>query len=101
MHNEELYALYSSINFIRVIESRIRRWAGHVARMGDRKRRHTVLVGKPERKGAPARPCNRCEYNIEMDITETGLKVVDWNNLAQYRCKRRAVVNTVMNFRVA
>jgi hypothetical protein len=36
-----------------------------------------VLVGKPEGKGALARPRNRCEYNIKMDITETGLEVVD------------------------
>jgi hypothetical protein len=58
-------------------------------------------VGKPEGKGALARPSNGCEYNIKMDITETGLEVVDWISLAQYKCKRHAVVNTVMNFRVA
>jgi hypothetical protein len=34
LHNEELYALYSSPNIIRVIKSRRMRWAGHVARMG-------------------------------------------------------------------
>jgi hypothetical protein len=34
LHNEELYALYSSPNIIRVIKSRRLRWAGHVARMG-------------------------------------------------------------------
>jgi len=38
--------------------------------------------GKPEGKGTLARPCNRCEYNIKMDITDTGLEVVDWINLA-------------------
>ena len=36
-----------------------------------------VLVGKPEGKGARAIPSNRCEYNIKIDITETGLDVVD------------------------
>jgi hypothetical protein len=35
LHNKELYALYSSLNIIRVIESRRLRWAGHVARMGE------------------------------------------------------------------
>jgi hypothetical protein len=35
LHNEELYALYFSPN-IRVIKSRRLRWAGHVARMGER-----------------------------------------------------------------
>jgi hypothetical protein len=34
LHNEELYALYSSPNNIRVIRSRRLRLAGHVARMG-------------------------------------------------------------------
>jgi hypothetical protein len=33
LHNEELYALYSSANNIRVIKSRRLRWAGHGARM--------------------------------------------------------------------
>ena len=34
LHNEELNDLYSSPNILRVIKSRIMRWAGHVARMG-------------------------------------------------------------------
>jgi hypothetical protein len=32
LHNEELLNLYASPNFIRVINSRRMRWAGHVAR---------------------------------------------------------------------
>jgi hypothetical protein len=36
LHNEELYALYSSPNIIRVIKSRRLRLAGHMARMGVR-----------------------------------------------------------------
>jgi hypothetical protein len=35
LHNEELHNLYSSPNIIRVMKSRVMRWAGHVARMGD------------------------------------------------------------------
>jgi hypothetical protein len=35
LHNEGVYALYSSPNIIRVIKSRRLRWAGHVARMGE------------------------------------------------------------------
>ena len=34
LHNEVLNDLYSSPNIVRVIKSRIMRWAGHVARMG-------------------------------------------------------------------
>jgi len=34
LHNEELNALYSSHNIVRVKKSRRKRWAGHVERMG-------------------------------------------------------------------
>ena len=37
LHNEGLNDLYSSSNIVRVIKSRRMRWAGHVARMGDRR----------------------------------------------------------------
>jgi hypothetical protein len=36
LHNEELNDLYSSPNIVRVIKLRKMRWAGHVARMGER-----------------------------------------------------------------
>ena len=36
LHNEELNDMYSSPNTVRVIKSRRMRWAGHVARMGER-----------------------------------------------------------------
>ena len=49
LHNEERN-LYCSPNIVRVIKSRIMRWAGIVARMGPRRGAHRVLVGKPERK---------------------------------------------------
>ena len=48
LHNEELNDLYSSPNIVRVIKSRRMRWAGHVARMGEGRGVHRVLVGKPE-----------------------------------------------------
>jgi hypothetical protein len=35
LHNDELRNLYSSPNIVRVIKSRRKRWAGHVARMGE------------------------------------------------------------------
>ena len=50
LHNEELNDLYNSPNFVMVIKSRRMRWAGHVARMGEKKGVHRILVGKPERK---------------------------------------------------
>ena len=48
LHNEELNDLYCSPNIVRVIKSRSMMWAGHVARMGDRRGVYRDLVGKPE-----------------------------------------------------
>jgi len=50
LHNVELNDLYWSPNIVRVIKSRRVRWAGHVARMGDRRGVYRVLVGKREGK---------------------------------------------------
>jgi hypothetical protein len=58
LHNEELNDRYSSTNIIRVIKSRKMRWAGHVARMGDRGA-YRVLVGRPEGKSPLGRPRRR------------------------------------------
>jgi hypothetical protein len=43
-----LYNLYASPNIVRVINSRRMRWAGNVARMGERRDVYRVLVGKSE-----------------------------------------------------
>jgi hypothetical protein len=50
LHNVELNDLYYSPNTFRVIKSIRMRWAGHVARMGERRGVCKVLVGKPEKK---------------------------------------------------
>jgi len=50
LHNEERSDLYSSPNIVRVLKSRRMRWAGHVARMGDRRGIYRVLVGKHEER---------------------------------------------------
>jgi hypothetical protein len=49
-YNEELRYLYSIPNNVRVVKSRRMRWADHVARMGEGRAVHSVLVGKPEGK---------------------------------------------------
>jgi len=51
------------------------RWAGHVARMGERRVVYRVLVGKPERKRPLGRPRRRVEENIKMDLHEVGCGV--------------------------
>jgi len=42
------------------------RWAGHVARMGERGGAYRVLVGKPEGKRPLGRPRRRWKDNIKM-----------------------------------
>jgi hypothetical protein len=43
-----------------------------VARMGEDRGVHRVLVGKPEGKRPLGRPRRRWEYNIKMDFQEVG-----------------------------
>jgi hypothetical protein len=70
MHNEELHNLYSSPNIIRMIMSRRMTWAGHVARMRDKKNVYKTLVGKPEGKRPLRRPRRRWEDNINMNLRD-------------------------------
>ena len=99
LHNEELRDLYSLPNIVRVVKSRRMRWAGHVARIGEGRGVHRVLVGKPEGKRPLGRPRHRWEDNIKTDLWEVG-GVGDWMELAQDRDRWRALVNMVMNLRV-
>ena len=70
-----------------------------MARMGEWRGVHMVLVGKPEGKRPLGRPRRRWEGNIKMDLQEVG-GVGDWMELAQDRDRWRALVSTAMNFRV-
>jgi hypothetical protein len=48
LHTEQLHDLYSLPSIIRIMKSRRMRWAGHVARMGEKRNAYRLLVGKPE-----------------------------------------------------
>jgi hypothetical protein len=48
LYNEELNDLNSSPDVLLVMKSRRMSWAGHVARMRERRVLYRVLVGKPE-----------------------------------------------------
>ena len=62
-----------------MIKSRRMRWAGHVARMGDKRGAYMVLMGKPEEKRTLGRPRCRWEDDIKIDIQELGCGA--WNGL--------------------
>jgi hypothetical protein len=47
LHNK-LCDLYSSPNIIRVMKSRRMRWAGHVARKGEKRNAYILSVGRPQ-----------------------------------------------------
>ena len=100
LHNEELSDLYSLPNIVRVVKSRRMRWEGHVARMGEGRVVHRVLVGKPEGKRPLGRRRRRWEDNIKMDLQEVQGSCGDWMELAQDRDRWRALVSTVKNLRV-
>jgi hypothetical protein len=57
-------------------------------------------VGKPEGKRSLGRPRRRWVDNIKMDLREIGGDGMVWIDLAQDRDQWRALVNTVLNFRV-
>jgi hypothetical protein len=92
--------MYSSPNIVRMIKSRRIRWAGYVARMGEGRGVHRVLVGRPEGRRPLGRPRRRWVDNIKMDLRDIGIDRANWIRLAQDRVQWRAFVNTVMNLRV-
>ena len=100
LHNEELSDLYSLPSIMRVVKSRRMRWDGHVARMGEGRGVHRVLVGKPEGKRPLGSPRRRWEHNIKMDLQEVGGACGDWMELSQDRDMWWALVSTLKNLRV-
>jgi hypothetical protein len=101
LHNEELHNLYFSPNIIRMIKSKMIRWAVNVARMEAPRTAYRILVGKPGGKRPLGRPRRRWVDNVTLDLRETGWDGMDWINLVQDKDQWRAVVNTVMNIRVS
>jgi hypothetical protein len=70
------------------------RWAGHIARMGEKKNVYRILMGKPEGKRPLGRRC-RWVDNIKMDLREREWDSMDWIGVAQDRDQWRALVNTL------
>jgi hypothetical protein len=76
-------------------------WAGHVARIGEKRNAYGILVGKPEGKRPLGRPRRRWAGNIKLDLRETGWDGMDRIDLAQDKDQWKALMNTVMNLRVS
>jgi hypothetical protein len=61
------------------------RWAGHIARMGEKINAYRILVGKPEEKRPQERPRDRRVNSIKIDLREIEWNGMDWIDLAQDR----------------
>jgi hypothetical protein len=72
LYEEELYTLYCSLNINRKIKLIRIRWVRHVARMGDRRSAHRVLMGRPEGKTLLGRLRCSWEDDINLDLQEVG-----------------------------
>jgi hypothetical protein len=83
LHNEELRDLYSSLSIIRIIKSRRMRWAGHVARMGEKSNTYRLLVRKPDGNRPLGRPRRRWVDKIRIDLGVVGRGGMNWIGLAQ------------------
>jgi hypothetical protein len=68
--------------------------------MGETRDAYRISFGKPEGKRPLGRPRRRWVDNIKMDLREIRWDCMDWIELVQDRDQWRALVNTVMKFRV-
>jgi hypothetical protein len=59
-----------------MMKSRMMRWAGHVARIVERRNAYRILVGKPEGQRPLGRPRRRWLDNIKMDLRE-----IEWDGV--------------------
>jgi hypothetical protein len=68
--------------------------------MRDKKKAYGLLLEKSEGKKPLERPRRKCVGNFGMDLGEVEWSDVDWIGLAKDRNRWRALVNSVLNFRV-
>jgi hypothetical protein len=91
LHNGKLHNLYTSLNIIKVLQSK-RTWAVHVARMGEK--RNLYKFWSEDLKGRDHSEDNRSwEDNIRMYLRETGWEDVDWIHLAHDKDQWQALVS--------
>jgi hypothetical protein len=85
LHNEGLHNLYSLPSIIRMIKSRRLGWAGHVARMGEKRNSHRKLVERPEGKRLLEDQDVGRWTILKWILREIVWDGMDWINLAQDR----------------
>jgi hypothetical protein len=67
-YNVELHNLFSSTSIMRMVKSRRTRWAGNLARLGEKRNAYMILVETPEGKTPLGGPRRRWVDNINMDL---------------------------------
>jgi hypothetical protein len=67
---------------------------------GEKMNAYRLLMGKPEGRRPLGRPRRRWLDNMRMDLVEVGWGDEDWIGLVEDRERWRALVNSVLNFRV-
>jgi hypothetical protein len=72
LHNEQLRNLFPSPSIIRMAKLWRMKWAGHVGRMGEKRKAYRLLVRKREGRRPPRRPRRRCVNNVKMHLAEIG-----------------------------
>jgi hypothetical protein len=77
-YNEERHNLKRSPNIVKVIKSRILRWAGNVARMENGRSALKILTGKPTGKRPLGKSWRIWEDNIRMNLKEIGIHTRNW-----------------------
>jgi hypothetical protein len=68
-----------------MIKSRRKRWAGRIARMGEKRNAYRILVGTPEEKRLLGIPAFGWVVDTEMDFRGIGWGGMNWIDLAQNR----------------
>jgi len=99
LHNEEFNLIYDSPD-IRIMKSRRIRWAGHVVRVGDKRRLYSILIGKSDGRRPVGRQKLRSEGNIRRYIREVGVLDKKWFGLAHDKILWGTFVTAAMNLRV-
>jgi hypothetical protein len=99
LHNEELHNVYSSPS---IISDKVKKdeMGGACSTNGAKRKAYRTLMGNPEGKRPLGRLRRRWGNSIKMDLREIGWDGVDWIDMAQGRDQWRALVNTILNFRV-